>query len=346
MKLFYPIYTVLVITCALAVPWNAYAKEKINSVNIRIEAEDFDDRGRPQLTASSNSRHYSVENIENAYDYYGAGDPGDSGTTYKEDTDVYVIELYAEDGYYFNITKSDKIHINGLGADFIKATRKNNGSDLIITVRLKNLEQFVGEIEDAKWDRDGFASWTEARGAQSYILIFSDEKGRNKRVETCGTTYDFRPFMQKSGSYSYRVRPLSATRKTGEWVTGGIITINDVSAENNRQMFQVEKEVSYKDGIKTPENQIVVYKNVGWQENDEGRRWYRNQDASYLQNVWMQEGDAWYYFGGDGYCIMDDYLTYGGDDYYFSPDGTLVTNANVPDGRTADESGALSAKNQ
>lgn len=335
------VYTALTAVLMLSVPLTAYSREKISSVSIRIESDDFDEWGRPELTATSKSGHYAVGSMESAYDHFNSND---SDTAYKEDTDVYVIELYAEDGYYFNITKSDKIHITGLGADFIKASRQNNGSDLAITVRLKNLEQFVGEIEDAKWEQGGFVSWTKAYGAQTYMLDFSDEKGRNKRVETCGTTYDFRPFMQKPGEYSFRVRPLSSTRELGAWVNAGSYTVNEPDAKNNQQMFRVEKDVSYKDGIKAPANEIVVYKNIGWQEESDGRRWYRNQDASYPQNAWMQIDNDWYFFGSDGYCITDDYLTYGGDDYYFEQDGTLIVNAKAPDGRRADETGKLSLK--
>lgn len=333
------VHAALTAAMILAFPLSAHAQEKINSVSIRIESEDFDEWGRPELTASTKSGHYTVGNIESAYEHFDSSTPG----SYEEDTDVYVIELYADDGYYFNITKADKIHINGLGADFIKASRQNNGSDLILTVRLKNLERFVGEIEDAKWDRNGFASWKEAFGAQSYVLDFYNEKGRSKRVEVCGTTYDFRPFMQKSGDYSYRVRPLSSTRESGEWIEAGSITIDEAAAENNRKMFQVEKEVSYKDGIVVPSNEVVVYKNIGWQETGDGRRWYRNQDASYPQNMWMQENDAWYYFGSDGYCKAGEYLTYGGSDYYFNEEGKMIANIEAPDGRKADAMGKLSA---
>ena len=333
------VHAALAAAVILALPLPVQAQEKINSVSVRIESEDFDEWGRPELTASTKSGHYTVGNIESAYEHFDSSTPG----TYEEDTDIYVIELYADDGYYFNITKADKIHITGLGADFIKASRQNNGSDLILTVRLKNLERFVGEIEDAKWDQQGFASWDEAFGAQSYMLDFYNEKGRSKRVETCGTTYDFRPFMQRPGDYSYRVRPLSSTRESGDWIEAGSITINEAAAENNRQMFQIEKEVSYKDGIVVPSNEIVVYKNIGWQESEDGRRWYRNQDASYPQNMWMQDNDAWYYFGSDGYCKAGEYLTYGGYSYYFNEDGKMITNAKAPDGRKADATGKLSS---
>lgn len=335
------VWTALIAALIFSVPLIALAQEKINSVNIRIESNDFDEWGRPELTATSKSGHYSVGSIESAYEHFNSSD---SDTAYEEDTDVYVIELYAEDGYYFNITKSDKIHIDGLGADFIKASRQNNGSDLTIMMRLKNLDQFVGEVEYAKWEQSGFSSWAEAYGAQSYMLEFSDAKGKSKRVETNGTTYDFRPFMQKAGEYNFRVRPLSSTRESGKWVNAGSITINDSDAKNNLLIFLVEKDVSYKDDIKAPANEIVVYKNIGWQEELDGRRWYRNQDASYPQNAWMQEDEVWYYFGSDGYCLMDEYLTYGGNDYYFKEDGALIMNAKAPDGRKADETGKLSLK--
>lgn len=332
--------TLSAILAMMAVPcWIiGYGTEKISHVSIRLEAEGFNEWGEPELSAFTKGNHYSAGEVISAADYYGL-DKGD-----EETANLYVIELDAEDGYYFNITKSDRINFNGLGAEFVKASRQNNGLNLYVTVRLTGVGNFVDEIEDAKWEPDGRGSWSEAYGAKIYTIYFFDEKGKIKRTVTEGTSYDFRPYMQKSGNYSFQVRPVSSTGKGNEWTEAGTFLVTEDMAEENRRLFEVEKEVIYKDGIKSPSNQVVTYKNVGWQQAEDGRYWFRNMDASYPQSIWMEDHGDWYYFDRDGYVLTDQYLEQGGKTYYLKPDGRMLVNGKAPDGREADEDGKLFIK--
>jgi len=318
----------------LALPVTGFAEEKINNVTVRLETEGFDKWGSPEIEVVTRSGHYSAGEIYTAFDYYGMDG------TYDEDSNVYVIQLDAEDGYYFNITKVENIKVTGLGATYVKASRQNNGQNLYITVSL-DIDTFVGEIEDAKWTQNGFGTWDEAYGAQSYMVFLTDDKGRTKKAETGGLHYDFRPYMQREGTYSFRVRPVSTTGKTGVWCdAGGFVTTGEMATQH-KVMFAVEKEIVYQDGIKTPDREIVTYRNTGWQEDENGRFWFRNEDASYPQMTWLQLGDNWYFFDRNGYLKNNEYLTCGKRDYYLTDDGKMLMNATAPDGRVAGADGKL-----
>lgn len=118
----------------MAVPLTANAAEKINSVSISFHAEDSRggrNRMWRRIPAATTIRQGGVSL---ASEYY-SGDESES-KKYEGDNKTYVVELSADDGYYFNITKSDKVKLNGEGAQFVRASRRDNGSTLIITAKL------------------------------------------------------------------------------------------------------------------------------------------------------------------------------------------------------------------
>lgn len=304
-----------------------FAKEKINSVSVRFEAEDFDEENIPTIEATTKGKHYSVNEMERAYEYFR------NESTYDENSNVYVVELTAEDGYYFNITKSANIKLNGAGAEFIKASRQDNGQTLILTVRLTSVDAFVGDVNEAKWLDTGKGNWTEAPGAYLYQVAIINSKGKVKYAETAGTTYDFRPFMQKEGTYEFKVRPQSREGKKRDWVSAGYFTVTSELAAQNAATFEVKCNSYFIGEEKTPANQIKEYVNTGWQTTENGQKWYRNTDGSYPQNVWWQEGEQWYYFDSDGYMTANGFVEWDGETYYFDGNGHLLKNGTVPDGK-------------
>lgn len=314
-------------------PICAFAAEKINSVNVKFEVDGMDE-GMPMVEADIDNDRYSGY-ISSAYEYYGGEEE------YTEDSNIYIVELTAEDECYFNITKQSSIHLSGAGAEFVKASRKDNGQTLIITARLTDLSDFLEEVSEAAWKENGYGEWSEAYGALAYRVALTDPKGKTKYATTGGTTYDFRPFMQKEGEYRFRVRPASESGKTKEWTDGGYFTVTPETAAHNQSLFEVKKDISFLNGEKTPANQIVTYLNTGWQKTDDGHFWYRNQDGSYPQSSWLQEGDDWYFFDENGYMVTSSYAEWGNERYYLEKDGKMVKNSRTPDGRKAGDDGTL-----
>lgn len=322
-----------------AVPLSAQAANAINSVSLSFDAESFDDEGVPEIEVEAKGSTYDAGDAMLASEYYSGDEANES--KYEGDHQTYVVELSADDDYYFNITKSSKINLNGAGAEFVRASRKDNGTTLIVTVKLTRLDTFLGEVQDAGWKENGMAEWEPAIGAVSYQLSFRDSKGKLKRVETGGTQYDFRPYMQRAGTYSYEVRPVSIEGKKGERISGGAVEISEETAAANKSVFEVEYEQIYEGELKGPGTTRTEYKNVGWQQHESGKYWYRNQDASYIQTNWLQDGGNWYFFDADGWMVADHYASWGGKDYYFGPDGKMQTSGKAPDGRKVEEGGAL-----
>ena len=172
-------------------------------------------------------------------------------------------------------------------------------------------------------------------------MALTDPKGKTKYATTGGTSYDFRPFMLKEGTYSFRVRPTSKSGDTKGWTDGGSLTVTPEMAASNLAEFEVKKDVTFLNGERTPGNQIVTYLNVGWQKTDDGHYWYRNQDGSYPQNNWLNDGSNWYFFDGNGHMVASNYVEWGDNSYYMDADGRMAVNVKTPDGRKANAEGIL-----
>ena len=79
---------------------------------------------------------------------------------------------------------------------------------------------------------------------------------------------------------------------------------------------------------------------AGWQK-DGGKWWYSYESGGYARNTWLQENNAWYYFGDDGYMVtgwqkIDSW-------YHFSSSGKMDTGW-ISDGGSwyyLDQTGAM-----
>jgi len=322
-----------------AMPLSAQAAKVINSVSLSFDAEDFDDEGVPEIEVEVKGNTYDVSEAIPASEYYSGDEANEQ--KYEGDQQTYVVELSADDDYYFNITRSSKINLSGAGAEFIKASRKDNGSTLIITVKLTRMDMFLGEIPEAGWGENGMAQWEPAIGAGTYKITLRNSDGKTKRVETGGARYDCRPFMQKAGTYSYEVRPVGLDGKLGDWIEGGSIEVSEEMAAANKALFEVEYDRIYEGEQRGPGTSHVEYKNVGWQQDESGKYWYRNPDASYIQSNWLNDNGNWYFFNADGWMVINDYASWKGKDYYFGLEGKLQTSGKAPDGRKIEAGGAL-----
>lgn len=316
-----------------ALPETVFADDKINSVSVRFIVDDFEE-GVPVVEIETGSKKYEGT-VSTAYEYSG-GDGYD-----EDDTNTYIVELTAEDGWYFSVTKSNQIRLSGGGAKFVKASRQNNGQTLIITAELEKLAEYVEEVNEPMFRNDGYGEWEPSAGALTYKVLLTSPNGRRYEAVTGGTSYDFRPFMQKEGSYEFRVKAISKTGNSTVWSDSGSLAVTKEAAEANRAVYEVKKEISFLNDERTPANQVVTYLNTGWQMDEEGRTWYRNTDGSYPQSIWMEEGGKWYFFDGSGYLVKSNYVEWGGDSYYTDETGAMVTGQKTPDGRKAGEDGVL-----
>lgn len=333
------------VTLATAVaPFHAYAVTKIQKVNVKFHIEGYDDDGYPEITAENGSGHYSVGSVELELESTDDDDKFATKKTAAEEN--YVVELSADDGYAFYLTKASQVKLQGAGAEYVKASRLDNGTLLRLVIKLTDLEDVCTPINEAYWNSDGTAKWESSTNAVKYQLTLTKNSGSSKIYYTGGTTYDFKPVMQSAGEYSLRVRPISRSGSKAEGAEAGSFHVSKEQADEYRSKYAVETERRTIDGMvdtNGPGTTETIYKNTGWKQDDHGW-WYQNNDGSYLQYDWAELNGAWYFFGSDGYMVSNATIHWGPDDYYFGEDGKMVTNKTVPDGRKAGEDGILIGK--
>lgn len=331
--------SILCISVFCALP--TYAAEKINNVKIKFDVEDYDEYGEPDLIAEvPENKRYSVSEIMSYEDYLSNSNLSRSSANIEN---MYVVRLSADDDAVFYLKKKDDVKISGLGAEYIRAARKDQGSTLDVAVRLNNLDEKTGSIESISWDKTGKAFWDASYNAYEYQLRLIGPK-KNTLVSTGGTSYDFRPLMLEEGEYSISIRPVSITGNKGS-STESTFSVTAEQAQENKKIFKVEKEYIYQEGEeKGPSSENVQYLNTGWQKADDGRYWYRNQDGTYPQTNWICDSGTWYFFNSDGYMVTNQFVEWKGKDYYFGRDGKMYSDSVAPDRRKADVDGVLKGK--
>ncbi len=302
-----------------------FADTRIGSLSIKFTSDGYEDSNRLDVEMTVSNEH-CYGSVYSAMDY---ADPG----IYWNDPAVYVVELRAEDEYYFPYMSADRYRVSGLGAKFLEARRVDSGEGLVIFVRFTRLGDHVGQIAQAYWTDAGRGAWTGAVGAKMYEVSIDVPTHHRFTAQTIGTSYDFSPYMQTPGEYTFKVHPIAQSGKGGVWTQPVGISVSAEQAEANKAMYEVRREIT--------SSSEIVYLNTGWQTGADGRLWYRNTDGSYIQENWLPNEGNWYYFGADGYMKTNTFITYDGKDYYMGADGKMLTAGQAPDGRLAAADGTL-----
>lgn len=294
----------------LALPMTSYAYEYIDRVKLDLVVSDYDEFGHVEVEAKENSRHFSTSIVPaDSYDW-------DEEKVPERMDNRFVAELSADDDYYFRTTKLKDVSIKGYGADVVSAARRDNGKTFFIVFELKDLDAYLGEVEDTTWDGCRL-SWNDVPGAKSYKVMITGKK--TTFAETLGTSYDCSPLFQKEGEYTVKVRAIGDGTQS-EWYEDSI-TVSREDAAKNESAYEVKTEITY-DGDPCPANRKVRTLNTGWQKSDKGW-WYRENDGTYPQMTWKQMGDAWYYFDENGYMVTGEKEILGVT-YQFHEDGTWI----------------------
>lgn len=302
----------------VSIPASAATRKKITSVSIDVEAEPIigGEIDPNDLNVECNSEKYSVGDYEFL----------NEGFEWAE-TDVpqAKIYIYAAEGYYFSFTKASSVKIKG--ADYVKAVKEDSSRTLILTVKLPPLSESIGEIESAQWDSVAHASWTKAPGAGVYeVKIYRNGNPIGGSRRTNETSYDFTKSMSRSGTYSFKVRPINKVKETnkGEWVEAGTVEVSLEMAERIREAIEAG----------------VPFENKGeWIEDAKGR-WYRNPDGTYTSNNWQLIDNEWFFFDANGYA-MTGWVDWQGKSYYCEvPRGNMLVDTTTPDGYKVGADGA------
>lgn len=328
---------------------STYATTKIKSVSVKIEVDDEDYEGTPELTITTKNERYSCDDYAVTNDladvteddsYGGPGseayeDEEPAGARNPSKPYTCEITLSAKEGYAFDSMKKADIKVSGYDADCTKASRKDSGKTLVLTVELPGIKSLVGSIDEATWDENGKAKWSAANNASRYVLRLYNEDKRKGNFNTSGTEFDFSPAMLREGSYHYTVKPEGDAGNQVGWTESIAITITKEQADENLAKYRIEhvndETINGPGSISTPLN-------LGWQQ-DSTRYYYRLSNGMYIQTDWLNEGSSWYFFDEDGYMITNDWVKYNGSYYYFGSNGKMWTNKTTPDGHKVDKEG-------
>lgn len=343
-----------VLTVAMAMP--VCVATKIKSIKLNVEASEEDYEGVPELDIVSTSKKYYVDGYEVINDIEeeteddsdSATGPGMKLSSKQQKTEqkqkrivekdkpfTCEITLGAEEEYTFDTMSKADISINGFGANCIKASRKDSGQTLVLTVEFPEIKSLVGVVEMAGWNELNRAEWTGANNATMYILrLYKDGKAKSTNYVTAGTSFDFSPAMLKEGTYQYTVKATNATDTKGKKTESETLTVTAEQAAINREKYGLKYDTYDIDGPGDDRNAI----NTGWQKEGE-KYWYRMNDGMYTQMNWMEIDNEWYFFDENGYMLANEWISWNGEQYYLGKTGAMLRNSKTPDGYKVNSDG-------
>lgn len=355
----------LILSLAAAV--NTYATEDISKVSITITTDLEAGEGLPDISIESDEKE--VINVKTSSDKYSVIDAEWTSSSSKGlkigDEPSMRITLTPEDeseAYFKSSYKASAVKING--GTFVSCRKE--GSDLIVTVRLKPISGTYPPPDDAYWKDTnlGVAVWEldEDTSGTYEVWLYKGTKSIFKATEVKRTSYNLYPYMTEEGTYSFKVRTVPATaeqKKSGkksEWTESGelLIRARDVSDGTGKDKpdvgAQPDGAVPRKGWVKQNGDWYYyetegVMQQAGWMKQDEN--WYLFGVDGKMLTGWQQLDGVWYYLNGTGE-MLTGWIELGETWYYLNPDmagprGAMLTGFNVVDGYTYyfDESGAM-----
>lgn len=330
------------------------AAAQIREIQIRLEAESFEEDGWPLVEAYCASSQYTVTGIwqSGASEDSGSGpagfpDPADGipfpagekeedetgegdnteeerkkskqeakgeGTRYVE------IELTAEDEDVFGRMDQDEIRFSGVSAVCTKAVRRDSGQSLLLTVELKEPGEIVGEIGRAALEGT-CARWEAAPNASSYlVMLYRNQRRVGYPHRTAGLTYDFAPLMQESGIYYCKVYPLTESGKKGSPAESGLRQVRKEEADQIRE--EISASIFRQAADAAPGEESPEEKASGWRFM-ENQKFYLEKDGCVPQENWLFLDGCWYYFDGMGAAKTSCWQEWKGRWYYLDAEGRL-----------------------
>lgn len=135
------------------------------------------------------------------------------------------VVLYADDDYYFPRIQEDMFHFHGEDVEYISAKRQEDNSELVLTVRLEELEEEHLWVDGLRWDKDeGLAVWEEnpsVRGYEARLYRGSTLVDSTVFRSSSDTVWAVSGKTRESGTYYFQVRAVGSGSSRGEWETSG-----------------------------------------------------------------------------------------------------------------------------
>lgn len=300
------ICTLLAAAMIIGTSGNAIAAEdrdKISKVYIDVDSDIKRNTYDADITITGRGSSYSID------EYEVINQPDDKWSGH--DCPRIIVYITADDDNYFSSDSSSYIKLSG-DADKVRSVkRENDKSYLIVTIDLKPIDQEIGNPTDLGWNSNGVAEWTAAYKGETYQAALYRDGSRVDTEETNKLNYDFSSKMTDAGSYTFRLRAVSAKSDYSDWVESPAYVKEEGALSGAASDTATPTaSASGPDSVTTGE----------WQ-NDSNGWWFRNADGSWPAGTWMKISQAWYYFNESGYMLAD---TVTPDGYKVGADGAWI----------------------
>lgn len=288
------------IMAALAMSVPVYAADKkISEVKFRVNSkpEAGDSIGDPDVEVTKGN----VEITEQEFD-------NDDSEWERGDKPVIYLTIEANDGYQLSGTK-----LSATKSSYKVTKRSGDKSEWKVKITMSSVDGDLDTVEDLNWS-NRTAQWDDVSAASKYEVKLYRNSSTVTTITTTGTSYNFYPYMTKSGDYTFKVRAVDGSDK-GEW--------SDESDEyymNSSDVYTgtppTDNSSNGSSGGSSPSNDAGQ-----WAESVYGWSFYQNGVP--VKNNWVYSGNEWYHLNANGF--MDTGWVYTDNNwFYLNPvsDGT------------------------
>lgn len=331
------VWLAAVLAGSMAVPAAAKEeREKITKVALTFSAYDSGDEGEyGEVEVTADGGPYGVDEVEFL--------SSTSSTSYPRVR----VTMYADDDCYFASASKSLFDLEGEGASYVSASRRDSNSCIVLTVQLKKYSGAVADVpEGADWDQAGIGTWDQVSNAAYYeIRLKRSGSVIGDIMKVDDTRFDFSSMITQTGKYSFQVRSVNRymTSRVSKWVSSERLEVDDDilneiqgrgSSTNNFYNGTTAGSSGASSTSGGPSGAVT-----GWQKNATGY-WYRNYDGTWPAARWQQINGYWYYFNAAGYMVANDWIHHTDDKwYYLGANGAMLTNTRTPDNYYVDANG-------
>ena len=261
----------------------ARGEEKITDVSLIFSYDKRPESGEEvgELTAVSSNSQFTVE---------GSGYLKDDDTWSYGEWPVGEVELSANEGYYFPTAAKSLFHLSGGGIQYQSARTEDDGSTLILHVRLPRIDGAIPAPLTADWNGHT-AVWDEVEGADCYeIQLIKD--GRSLTTVTGSSAFhSFEDWINTEGTYTFRVRAYNRKdKKNSDWRSDA-------------------------EPLVISPDEACFRTNGTWKEEN-GKHRFLYPNGAFPQMAWRQIDGKWYFFDEAGYMVSECYVRPNSSDLY------------------------------
>ena len=311
-------------------------RTKIKKIKLFIDS-DIEAGGDCDMSVRTSSQQYHIS----SYDFI------DKNLEAGEEPQIRVF-IDVDDGYYFSkgLGKGN-VSVSGAACKSVAISEDLESAE--VTVKLKMVKGTLNAVDSAWWDSGspGKAKWSQVDQAGAYeVKLYRGNTMVDHKDLVRGTGCNFYPYMDKQGTYTFKVRAIPGSSEEKKYLTEGEWCESDgqkidkqqaaVAPQGNRNESAsgssgtehggstggpAASSGGYTAGGATPGTFLPP--DFGWQLVQD--KWkYRNADGSFVSNGWQYIGDKWYLFDMSG-NMLSGWQHYGGKDYFLNSSGDMVT---------------------